>query len=149
MKLTLWTADSAQPDPSGKAHALGLGWSVTTTPTPPMALVVFVDIGTDEEIREEYSLKVLLVDDEKNPVKLGPEEKLVRFRAPLQMDRARAREVKVEAEPEYSARVVAVVNIANAMLLSRVVITGWSGSRVRTRLMLRGSSSNAQTRMKP
>lgn len=61
MKVTLFLADAAQADTqSGKVHALGLGWRQCQTPTPPFALVLFLDIDWDET-NEQHKLKCQLL----------------------------------------------------------------------------------------
>lgn len=44
MNLTVLLADSAQIDASNKVSALGMGWTHTTAPSPPMAVVGFVEM---------------------------------------------------------------------------------------------------------
>jgi hypothetical protein len=41
-------ADFAQADAAGKVNALGLGWSVTSTPIPNHAVVIMLKVGWDE-----------------------------------------------------------------------------------------------------
>ena len=49
MKAQLLLADAAKADPgSSKVHALGLGWSVTSSPTPAMALVLLLKVAWTE-----------------------------------------------------------------------------------------------------
>ncbi len=61
MKVTLFLADAAQADAqSGKVHALGLGWRQCQTPTPPFALVLFLDIDWDET-NQQHKLKCQLL----------------------------------------------------------------------------------------
>jgi hypothetical protein len=61
VKVTLFLADAAQADTqSGKVHALGLGWRQCQTPTPPFALVLFLDIDWDET-NEQHKLKCQLL----------------------------------------------------------------------------------------
>jgi hypothetical protein len=67
MRAIVLLADSAQVDPSKKVHALGLGWSVTTTPTPPATLVVLLKVPWSEtNVRHDVSLH--LVDADGHPV---------------------------------------------------------------------------------
>ncbi|MFE2995026.1 DUF6941 family protein [Nocardia sp. NPDC059246] len=63
MRLTVLIADTAQIDASGKVHVLGLGWNQTTTPTPPMALVVMIVADAEESIGGEISLTGMLLDE--------------------------------------------------------------------------------------
>jgi hypothetical protein len=61
MKGTLILADSAQADPNGRIHALGAGWTVTSTPTPPIGLLVFVDCPWDQT-NVKHRLLIELLD---------------------------------------------------------------------------------------
>lgn len=45
MNLTVLLADAAQIDASNKVSALGMGWTHTTAPSPPMAVVGFVELA--------------------------------------------------------------------------------------------------------
>lgn len=56
-------ADFAQTDPSGKVNALGMGWSVTRSPTSPMAVIVFVKVGWNETNRAHTMSVSLLTAD--------------------------------------------------------------------------------------
>lgn len=70
MHAVVLLADSAQPDPSNKVHALGLGWSLTASPTPPSALVVFVKVPwTAANMKHSFDLQLL--DSDGQPVMLG------------------------------------------------------------------------------
>ena len=44
-------------------HALGLGWTTTTTPAPQHALIVFVDVDWSE-IGESFPIRAELVDSD-------------------------------------------------------------------------------------
>lgn len=71
MKLTMLLADAAQ-EVGGKVYALGLGWNITGTPTPAMALVVMIDVGW-EETNENLHLRIELVDADGHTVMVpGP-----------------------------------------------------------------------------
>lgn len=66
MRVTLLLSDSAQ-EAGGKVHALGLGWNVCGSPTPPMGVVVFIEVAWDETNRNiEFRLE--LVDADGHPV---------------------------------------------------------------------------------
>lgn len=67
MQAAILLADSAQGDAQGKAHALGIGWSQTATPTPPMALLVFIDCPWDQTNRK-HKIEIDLVDADGAPV---------------------------------------------------------------------------------
>lgn len=70
MKATLLLADSAQASPDGKAHALGLGWAVTGSPSPPIALVLFLECDWNET-NAKHKLEIELVDADGKPVSFG------------------------------------------------------------------------------
>ena len=72
MKISLFLADAAQADvQSGKVHALGLGWRQCQTPTPPFALVIFVDIDWDETNKQHKLTCRLLTTDGDTVVVMG------------------------------------------------------------------------------
>lgn len=63
MEAHVLLADFAQVDAAGKVNALGLGWSVTSTPAPNHAVVVMVRVGWDEtNISHHLSLSLLTAD---------------------------------------------------------------------------------------
>ncbi|PJE05812.1 hypothetical protein [Mycobacterium sp.] len=74
MKVSLFLADAAQADvQSGKVHTLGLGWRQCQTPTPPFALVMFLDIDWDET-NKQHKLTCQLLDTDGQPVVVpGPQ----------------------------------------------------------------------------
>lgn len=61
MKALLLLADAGQADNTGKLHALGVGWSVTGTPTPPMAMLIFIDVPWDQT-NTKHKLEIQLLD---------------------------------------------------------------------------------------
>jgi hypothetical protein len=64
MDITLILADSAEVDPGiGKAHALGMGWNQTSTPTPPMALVFMLDVDWGQT-NLPFNIDITLEDDD-------------------------------------------------------------------------------------
>lgn len=68
MRVSLFLSDAAQADAqSGKVHALGLGWRQCQTPTPPFALVLFLDIDWDET-NKQHQLKCQLLTADGDPV---------------------------------------------------------------------------------
>lgn len=74
MKAHVLLADFAQADGgSGKVSALGLGWTVTSTPTPPQAVVILLRVGWNETNRpHELELTLLTADGEHAVVAPGP-----------------------------------------------------------------------------
>lgn len=74
MKVSLFLADAAQADAqSGKVHALGLGWRQCQTPTPPFALVLFLDIDWDETNQQHKLTCQLLTTDGEAVMVPGPQ----------------------------------------------------------------------------
>lgn len=87
----LLLADAAQVDPSGKVHLLGAGWSVTTSPTAPQAVVAFIRVPWDRT-NVPLDVSMELVDDDGRPVLLpGPPEgelaPIMDFRTQLEVGR--------------------------------------------------------------
>ncbi|MDT5224457.1 MAG: hypothetical protein QOG19_1864 [Mycobacterium sp.] len=74
MKVSLFLADAAQADAqSGKVHTLGLGWRQCQTPTPPFALVMFLDIDWDETNKQHKLTCRLLNTDGQLVTVPGPQ----------------------------------------------------------------------------
>jgi hypothetical protein len=70
MEATLLLANSAEPTPTGTVSALGIGWSMISTPTPPVALVILIKVPWDvTNVKHELLLK--LVDADGHDVMLG------------------------------------------------------------------------------
>ncbi|MCI1674149.1 MAG: hypothetical protein LKI34_08050 [Bifidobacterium tibiigranuli] len=64
MKIQILLADSAETDiASGKVHALGIGWNITTSPTPPAAIILLLNVAWDE-CNRGFSLDVDLHDED-------------------------------------------------------------------------------------
>ncbi len=73
MKAHLLLADAAQSDGQGKIGALGLGWTVTGTPTPPQAVVILLRVGWNEtNRRHNFQLSLLTADGEDAVTAPGP-----------------------------------------------------------------------------
>lgn len=73
MEAHVLLADFAQTDPTGKVHALGMGWSLTQSPTPPMAVIVIVKVGWDETNRPHHMALSLVTADGEHAVTVpGP-----------------------------------------------------------------------------
>ncbi|MGH3329096.1 MAG: DUF6941 family protein [Streptomycetales bacterium] len=69
MQATLLLADAANRDADGKVNALGMGWSITSAPTPPMALIMLFKVPWDETNRKHH-LRLSLVDSDGQPVEV-------------------------------------------------------------------------------
>jgi hypothetical protein len=68
MDAQLLLADSAQvAADNGKVYALGLGWTATTTPLPPQAVIILVDVDWDET-NQPHDAVISLVDADGYPV---------------------------------------------------------------------------------
>jgi hypothetical protein len=63
-------ADFAQTDSTGKVNALGLGWSVTVSPTPHHSVVVLLKVGWDEANVQHHLTLSLLTADGANAVEV-------------------------------------------------------------------------------
>jgi len=59
--------DAAVAEQGGKLHMLGVGWSITSTPTSPQAVAVLLKIPWDRA-NERLALMLRLVDDDGRPV---------------------------------------------------------------------------------
>lgn len=70
MRIHVLLADSAQADPSGKVHALGLGWTVTSTPMPPVALIAMIWIDWHES-NTKFNVVGSLVDTDGNQIEVS------------------------------------------------------------------------------
>lgn len=67
MEAHVLLADAAQRDQSGKVHALGIGWSNTTTPLPPHAVVLLVKVPWDQA-NKKHKFEVELTDADGHPI---------------------------------------------------------------------------------
>ncbi|MFT8857184.1 hypothetical protein [Bifidobacterium aquikefiri] len=66
MKIQILLADSAETDvASGKVHALGIGWNITTSPTPPAAIILLLNVAWGE-CNRPFSIDVELRDEDGN-----------------------------------------------------------------------------------
>jgi hypothetical protein len=61
MEAHILLADAAAQDSSGKIHVLGLGWSTTTTPLPPQAVIILFKVPWDQANRV-HRFEIELVD---------------------------------------------------------------------------------------
>ena len=66
MKAILLLADAAEAV-NGKVSALGAGWSVIGTPSPPLSLVVIIDVPWDQT-NQKHKLEIDLLDADGKPV---------------------------------------------------------------------------------
>ncbi|MGY6656674.1 DUF6941 family protein [Amycolatopsis sp. TRM77291] len=71
MKVNVLLGDAAQVDAGGKVHVLGLGWTRTTAPTGPMAVVVLLELGDAQEVNRSHSATIVLVDEQGERVDLS------------------------------------------------------------------------------
>jgi hypothetical protein len=71
VRVLSFLADFAQVE-GGKVGAFGLGWTTCSSPSPPFAFVIFIDVEWDE-VRELYQVKIDLLGVNDQPVSLpGP-----------------------------------------------------------------------------
>lgn len=61
--------DAAVADPNGKIHMLGAGWSVTSSPTAPSAIAVFLKVPWDRT-NQKLTSRLQLEDADGHPVVL-------------------------------------------------------------------------------
>ncbi|MGA7355085.1 MAG: hypothetical protein WA431_05060 [Candidatus Cybelea sp.] len=76
MEATLFLADSAQTSPDGKLHALGIGWTYTSSPmTAPSAVAFILHVPWAETNRKiEWALDLLDADGAPVVLQTGPED---------------------------------------------------------------------------
>jgi S1-C subfamily serine protease len=63
MRAIVLLAQSAALDQAGTVHALGLGWTVSATPVPQHALVIFVEVEW-AELNKSFPIRAELVDSD-------------------------------------------------------------------------------------
>lgn len=63
MNLTVLLADAAQIDPTNKVSVLGMGWTHTRVPSPPVAVVAFVEVE-QADLPVELSVRFELRDSD-------------------------------------------------------------------------------------
>jgi hypothetical protein len=75
LEATLFLADSAQTSPDGKLHALGIGWTHTSSPvTAPSAVGFILHVPWGETNRRiKWTLDLLDADGNPVVVQTGPE----------------------------------------------------------------------------
>jgi len=85
MRAIVLLADSAQVDAQQKVHALGQGWTITSTPTPAAAVCVFILVPwTATNQKHRFTLR--LVDSDGQDV-AGAEGQLLRIEGEFEMGR--------------------------------------------------------------
>jgi hypothetical protein len=82
VEATLLLANSAE-DHDGMVSALGLGWSMTASPTPPMALVLLMKVPWDQT-NQPHKVQIKLVDSDGQAPLIGQDDK--GNPAPIQID---------------------------------------------------------------
>lgn len=73
MDARILLADYAQVDPNGKVHAIGLGWTRTTTPVGNMGIIVILEFDQDEA-EGHHTADVTLLDEDGFPAQLEQPE---------------------------------------------------------------------------
>lgn len=76
VNATILLADSAEAV-NGKVYALGLGWSQTSAPTTPMAVVMLFKVPWTDAKRK-IAVRVELLDADGHPVEFGEPDGLGR-----------------------------------------------------------------------
>ena len=79
------TPPSAAPE--GKVHALGLGWTVTVTPLPAQAVVVFIKVPWDLANQSHRAVLTLIDEDGRAVSSRGPEGGQVRIESEFETGR--------------------------------------------------------------
>ncbi len=69
LEAVLLLADAAQVDPGGKLHILGCGWSATSSPTSPHAVVALIKVPWDRA-NQPLPLSLTLLDEDGDAVRL-------------------------------------------------------------------------------
>ena len=72
MDITLFLADYAQADANNKVHAIGIGWTITTSPSPPHAVVALLGVPWDQTNRE-HTFSFVLTDQDGREVQGLPD----------------------------------------------------------------------------
>ena len=85
MRATLVLCDAAQAV-GGKLYILGGGWSFITPGASAMALAILVEVPWTAT-NEPHTLHIQLVDQDEQPVLLGPENKPVTIDGTLEVGR--------------------------------------------------------------
>lgn len=107
------TADSGQSDATtGKAHALGIGWTAVDAPTTaPMAVLTIVTFDNQAEAAGEHDISLILIDQEHQPVML-PE-----IGKPIEIEGKISLETKPGVPDDSPASAPFVVNIGPGLPL--------------------------------
>ncbi|MGO9228081.1 MAG: hypothetical protein ACLQKA_02555 [Bryobacteraceae bacterium] len=71
MKIDLQLADAASVDDRSKLYALGLGWTITNSPTPPIAILISIELDP-EEVPSDLQLELELIDDHGQVARFPP-----------------------------------------------------------------------------
>ncbi|MFF3226164.1 hypothetical protein ACFYV7_25445 [Nocardia suismassiliense] len=116
MNITALLADSAQTDPTGKVHALGLGWSLTVTPTPPMALLLFIELSVGEHLLERYTVTGKLFDSN-GEQQLTKHSQPVGFKAEMHSDQVTAGLSRQVGGVDVPEKVITVIPIPPGIAL--------------------------------
>jgi hypothetical protein len=74
VKITMMLADAAQ-QVGGKLYVLGGGWSSAPTPTPPMAVVVKIEVPWDRS-NESHEWRLALVDADGRGVRVTDDQEV-------------------------------------------------------------------------
>jgi hypothetical protein len=78
--VVLLLANSAEQTPAGLISALGIGWSITSSPTAPSSLILFVKVPWDiSNIRHKVVLNLLNDDGQPTLVDGNPLQVTLEF----------------------------------------------------------------------
>ena len=70
MEAILLLPNSAEATSVGTVSALGIGWSMVSTPTPPTAVIIFIKVPWDQT-NTRHQLRLHLVDADGNDVMIA------------------------------------------------------------------------------
>ena len=90
IEAVLILADAAQASPDGKVSMLGAGWSQTSSPTAPHAVVGLIKVPWDRA-NIKLPMHLILVDADGGPVLVdvpdGPTKQKIEFEGDLEVGR--------------------------------------------------------------
>jgi hypothetical protein len=113
VKAAVLTADAGQSDSTtGKAHALGIGWTAVDAPTSaPMAVLVIFSFDSQEEADGAHEIRLELMYEDGRPVSLPDSDGPITILSQVTMG------VQPNTPPNAPASAPFVVNIGPGLPL--------------------------------